>query len=89
MAFVEVRDHCLWIKHIHGDTRAVEALSALQPDALIELEIDGRRGMWARMKNDPKGRPTEGLRPIGPTQVWWRTYWEENRGELKPFRFAA
>ena len=46
MSLVEVRNHALWIKHIHENEPLRQRLSGLVAGELIELEVDGCRGMW-------------------------------------------
>jgi hypothetical protein len=81
MAKVEVRDHALWIKHIHGDAELADRLMGLQAAMLIELVVDGVRGHWRKMDDGKDGRPTPGLRAIGPAREHWHAL-QDQRGLL-------
>lgn len=70
MAQVEVRDHAMWTKHIHGDDALRSRLDALAPEATIRLRVDGEEGLWRKMSAyRTSGNPTPGLTPIGPMQA--------------------
>ena len=71
MALLEVRDHALWIKHIHGDNALTSKLDTMEAGALIELIVSGFRGQWRKMDDGKDGRPTPGLRAIGPARDHW------------------
>lgn len=88
MAQVEVRDHALWIKHIHGDDALRSRLDALEPEATVVLRIDGEQGLWRKMSAyRSSGKPTPGLTPIGPMQARWgamyRKFKSQGGGLLK------
>jgi len=44
-AFVEIRDHALWLKHIHGNNPLKSKLLALEEGQLVHLEVDGLKGI--------------------------------------------
>ena len=71
MGMVEIRDHSIWIKHIHSDNELVDKLLALPGGELVELEIDGFRGMWKKMDDGKDGRQTNGVKPLGKAQEQW------------------
>ena len=81
MAMVEVRDHALWIKHIHGDAALSEKLTQMPAGTLIELSVDGVRGHWRKMDDGKDGRSTPGLRAIGPAREHWHAI-QDQRGSL-------
>jgi len=81
MAMVEVRDHALWIKHLHGDELLASKFQAMPAGTLIELTVDGVRGHWRKMDDGKDGRPTPGLRPIGPSRDHWHAL-QGSRGSL-------
>ena len=82
MGQVEIRDHVLWAGHIHGDQELRDEILRLDAGAVIKLEIDGRVGSFVKMDNDPRHRPTNGIRPVGATKDWWAKLYQDKRGEL-------
>jgi hypothetical protein len=58
MAKVEVRDHAMWIKHIHGDVALADRLLAMSAGSLIALNVDGVSGHWRKMDDGKDGRAT-------------------------------
>ncbi|MGI9271205.1 MAG: hypothetical protein ACR2QT_05475 [Woeseiaceae bacterium] len=81
MSMVEVRDHALWIKHIHGNEPLKERLLALPSGALVELQVSGFRGMWKKMDDGKDGRPTAGIKALGKARDQWHAL-QTDRGEL-------
>ncbi|MFA4950030.1 hypothetical protein [Brevundimonas sp.] len=81
MAKVEVRDHAIWIKHIHGDESLVGKLTQMPAGTLIELIVDGIQGHWRKMDDGKDGRPTNGLRALGNAKDHWHAM-QSDRGKL-------
>ena len=81
MSLVEVRDHALWIKHIHGNEPLKERLLALPGGTLIELQVASVRGMWKKMDDGKDGRATPGIKALGKARDHWHALQSE-RGEL-------
>ena len=72
MAQVEVRDHAIWTKHVHGDERLRARLESLEPEETITLKVAGEEGLWRKMSAyRTSGAPTPGLNPIGPMHARW------------------
>lgn len=71
MATVSVRDDAIWLKHIEGDRHLLKHLEALEPGQIVDLEVDGVLGQWQRMRHGRDGRPTYGIRPVGPMREVW------------------
>lgn len=80
-AFVEVRDHALWLKHIHGNNALKNKLLALEEGQLVHLVVDGIKGIWVKMEDGKDGRPTPGIKPIGPAKKHWHAL-QEHRGDI-------
>jgi hypothetical protein len=80
-AVVEVRDHALWPKHIHGNDALKTRLLALPAGALIELRVDGVRGTLKKMDDGADGRPTPGIKGIGAAKDAWHDL-QASRGSL-------
>jgi hypothetical protein len=68
---LEVRDSVVWIKHISGSNNLVDQMNSLEAGEQIELEIDGETGIWERMRDGKDGRPTYGIKPVGPAKDMW------------------
>ncbi len=81
MSVVEIRDYALWPKHIHQNDKLKNKIIALKEGDLIELEIDGVRGMWKKMDDGKDGRPTPGIKGIGTAKTHWHGI-QDRRGEL-------
>ncbi len=88
MSIVEIRDHAVWIKHIRKNEGLKTVLTNLPAGALIELRIDGYRGMWKKMEDGTDGRPTSGIKGIGTARDHWHGL-QEKRGELVSIEFVA
>ncbi len=81
MSFVEVRDHALWAKHIHGNKELKEKILAMEAGDIIHLEVGGVRGVWVKMDDGKDGRPTPGLKGIGKAREHWHGL-QEQRGDI-------
>jgi hypothetical protein len=81
MSIVEVRDHALWAKHIHGDEALRKKIIGLNQGSVIELVVDGWRGSWVKMDDGTDGRPTPGLKAIGTARQRWHEL-NSQRGAL-------
>lgn len=88
MSLVEIRDHALWIKHIHQDEALKKVLTNLPASGLVELRIDGYRGMWRKMEDGIDGRPTAGIKGIGTARDHWHGL-QDKRGDLVSIEFVA
>lgn len=82
MASVEIRDHVIWLKHIHDDAEVVRRLSGLSAGQTVELVVDGVRGWWRRMADQPSGAPTPGLTPLSQVKPFWQDLYRRRRGDL-------
>ena len=80
-ALVEVRDHALWAKHIHGNESLKAKILAMPGKCLIELVVDGKTGFWKKMDDGKDGRPTPGLKGVGDAQKSWHQL-QDRRGSL-------
>ena len=75
MSFVEVRDHALWIKDIHGNKPLQERIRAMKEGELIELKVDGVRGMWERIA-------APAVKALGETNSMWHQLRSERQGGI-------
>lgn len=71
MSIVEVRDYCLWAKHIHGNEPLKEKILGLSQGELIELIVADWRGPWVKMDDGKDGRPMPGIKPVGTAREKW------------------
>ena len=81
MSIVEIRDHALWIKHIHGNETLKEKLLGLQAGELIQLEVDGQVGTWKKMDDGKDGRPSFGIKALAKAREHWHSL-QVSRGEM-------
>ncbi len=81
MSIVEIRDHSLWPKHIHGNDPLKDRLLNLGEGGLIELEVDGFQGWWKRMDIGKDGRSVPGIKALGKARGKWHAL-QPRRGEL-------
>lgn len=79
-AEIEISDHAIWFKHARG-TDLQEPLESLAPESEIELEADGVKGRWKRLKTGTDGREVHAIRPIGPMKGIWNNWFKTRRGE--------
>ena len=80
VATVEVRDHSLWTSHIRGDDALMAMLNGLRGQSQIELKVDDFHGTWQKMDDGRDGRPTTGLKPVGPAQAHWHALLRDKLG---------
>ena len=85
MAYVEIRDDTMWVKQIEGGRALKERIGTLVPGEVIELEVDGIVGRWEKMRSGKDGRPTMGIKPIGPMKEIWKQF-QSRRGEVVEVR---
>ncbi len=81
MSIVEIRDHSLWPKHIHGNDPLKHRLLNLEEGGLVELEVDGFRGMWKKMDKGKDGRSVSGIKALGKARENWHAL-QDRRGDL-------
>jgi hypothetical protein len=85
MAHVEIRDDAVWAKQIEGGRALKDRILTLAPGEVIELEVDGIVGRWEKMRDGLDGRPTTGIKPIGPMKEIWKRF-QSRRGEIVEMR---
>ena len=79
MSLVEVRDHVIWAKHIHGNNPLKTDITELKAGCSIKLEIDGFLGTWEKMADGKDGRPTFGIKPREDARTHWHKL-QDRRG---------
>ncbi len=82
MSFVEVRDHALWVKDIHGNKSLQERIRAMKEGELIELKVNGVRGMWERMKDSGDAHAMPAITALGEARSKWHALRSERRGGI-------
>jgi hypothetical protein len=81
MARITINDDVIWKKHIHGDATLAEAVERLRGGETLQLRVEGSLGLWRKMDDGRDGRPTLGIRPVGPARTVWRDLYQTRRGE--------
>lgn len=80
MGRVEVKDHVLWLKRLHGDPSLKARIEALEPDQTIDLVVDGFVGTWRKMRaNRQGGYKTPGLAPLGAAKQRWGLLYRQSK----------
>lgn len=87
MSVVEIRDYALWPKHIHENEPLKDKLVSMNAGELIELEVNGFRGMWKKMDDGKDGRPTPGIKGLGKAKEQWHGL-QGQRGDLVSIKEA-
>ncbi len=82
MSFVEVRDHALWVRHIHGNKSLQERIRAMKEGELIELKVNGVRGMWERIKGGGVDSAMPGIKALGDARSKWHKLRSERQGGI-------
>jgi hypothetical protein len=88
MSKVEIRDHVIWPKHIHGNDVLKSKLLALKAGALVDLVVDGFRGTWKKMDDGTDGLPMPGIKPVGKARDHWHEL-QTQRGELVTIKLSS
>ena len=81
MANTVVCDHVLWAKRVTGDARLVDRILKMRQRETIALVVDEIPGIWEKMADDASGRPTSGLKPVGPMKQVWNSLYRDKRGD--------
>ncbi len=82
MSFVEVHDHALWVKDIHGNQSLQERIRRMMEGELIELKVNGIRGLWERMKDSGDADATPGIKALGEASSKWHELRSERQGGI-------
>lgn len=82
MSFVEILDHALWVEHIHGNQALQERIRALQVGELIELKVNGVRGMWQRISKCQNAQEIPGIEALGEARSKWHELRSERQGGI-------
>jgi hypothetical protein len=85
MSYVTITDDTIWAKQIEGGKALKDRILSLSPGEIIELEVDGIVGRWEKMRNGGDGRPTKGIKPVGPMKEIWKRF-QSRRGEVVEVR---
>ena len=88
MAYVRLNDDAIWVTRIEGDPALRNRLANLSPGKLVDLEVAGVAGRWEKMKMGKDGRPTHGIKPVGPMRERWKAM-QNRRGETVEIREIA
>jgi hypothetical protein len=85
MGQIKISDDMIWAKQIEDDPSLKEQVLNLAPGALIELEVAGVSGRWAKANAGKDGRPTHAIKPIGPMKDVWKDF-QSRRGQYVAIR---
>jgi hypothetical protein len=80
---LEIRDHVLWPQHIENAPRLCTHLLALNAGEIVCLKVDGKVGVWAKMRNGTDGRRTTGMKPGDVvTRQQWHALFRDRLGDV-------
>ena len=82
MSFVEIRDHAIWVKDIYGNKPLQNRIRAMKEGDLIELKVNGVRGMWERLKDSSDACATSGVKALGEARSKWHALRSERQGGI-------
>jgi hypothetical protein len=82
VSIVNVRDHVIWVSHVHGNDGLRERLAKLGEGEAVSLIVDGDAGTWIKMDNRPDGSPTPGVKPAGKAKRQWAKIYDARRGSV-------
>ncbi len=85
MGQLKITDDMIWAKQIEDDPSLKERVLNLSPGALIELEVGGVCGRWAKANAGRDGRPTNAIKPVGIMKDVWKDF-QSRRGEYVSVR---
>ncbi len=85
MASIAIRDDTIWAAHIEGSKVLKDRILSLAAGEVIELEVGDIVGRWEKMRDGGDGRPTPGIKPIGPMKEIWKSF-QSRRGEYVDIR---
>lgn len=88
MAYIRLNDDAIWVTRIEGDVDLRNRLAKLAPGKFVELEVAGVVGRWEKMRTGKDGRPTLGIKPVGPMRDKWKAM-QNRRGETVEIREVA
>jgi hypothetical protein len=85
MGYLEICDDAIWATQIEGSKALTQKILSLAQGEVVELEIDGIVGRWEKMRDGKDGRPTSGIKPIGPMKEIWKRF-QSRRGAVVEVR---
>ena len=86
MGQIKISDSNIWATQIEDDPALKERILNLAPGAVIELEVGGVAGRWAKANTGKDGRPTKAIKPVGTMKEVWKDFFESRRGVFVTIR---
>lgn len=83
----EIKDSVIWFRDIRSAGLRAR-LEALRAEDEVTLVVDDVIGTWRRMKDGSDGRPTFGIKPVGPMKSVWMDWFQNRRGQAVSLRLA-
>jgi len=88
-AKVEVADHMIWLRHVHGSGELLQVLEGLSPNQPVTLKVSGELGPWRKAAPYARsGRPTPALVPLGSAKAHWGRLFHQRKGEVVDIEFV-
>ena len=86
MGQIKISDSNIWAKHIEDDPALKERILNLAPGAVIDLEVGGVAGRWAKANTGKDGRATAAIKPVGTMKEVWKKFFDSRRGAFVTIR---
>ena len=86
MGHIKISDSNIWAKHIEDDPSLKERILNLAPGAVIELEVGGVAGRWAKANTGKDGRSTDAIKPVGTMKEVWKNFFHTRHGAFVTIR---
>lgn len=72
MGQIRISDDMIWAKHVEDDPALRERIRNLPPGTVIDLEVAGIAGQWAKANAGKDGRQTLAIKPVGAMKDVWK-----------------
>jgi hypothetical protein len=86
MGQIKILDSNIWAKHIEDDPDLKEQILNLPPGGMIDLEVGGIAGRWAKANSGKDGRVTSAIKPVGTMKEVWKDFFAGKRGKFVTIR---
>jgi len=86
MGQIKISDSNIWAKQVEDDPPLKERILNLAPGNMIDLEVGGVAGRWAKANTGRDGRATPAIKPVGAMKEVWKNFFQTRRGTFVTIR---